>query len=244
MDNKNGILAFVVLTSILTRLYAGEGIICRDYPSALQPAMTNYYDLRLGDSREKVIAYLGEPSGVLTSGTGEVMAYSKRGTVTLHEGKVTHFWLSSYFGLVGLWLTLCNNQETEKNHAAAHNSFKWKVISKDSNECCGVWEEESKIPFMSVFMKAGEGTLELCSSQGTNLAEIAFQTGQVDGPCKFWYSNGTAWMEGQYASGARDGFWKERNRDGTISTIEYRNRGQNIRMVANTEMNAEHRPPR
>jgi hypothetical protein len=230
MSTRIAILSLVVLISTLLRLHAQEAAITRLDSYALQPDMTNYYDLKLGDSREKVISYLGKPNGVVNSDTGQVMAYSNCGNVSLHEGKVTHFWLTSHVGIIRLWQTLSNNQKTEQGRNGNKPSFKWKVTTEDKNEHVGVWDVETTIPFLSVFMKAREGTLVLSKSQGQTLAQVAFRGGQLEGACKFWYSNGKPWMDGQYHNGLCEGVWTVWNEDGTPrSPMEFNASGIEVR---------------
>ena len=99
------------------------------------------------------------------------------------------------------------------------------MTADDNKNHEGVWDEETKIPFISLFMRTGEGKLVLSARQGQTLAEAAFKAGQLEGPCKFWYSSGTPRMEGQYKNSLSEGVWREWGPGGTLFVTEYRDEG-------------------
>jgi hypothetical protein len=151
------------------------------------------YALRAGDTRAQVVAYLGEPSGVLKQANEVSLVYNGRGTVYMRNGIVTrvylrsHQWPQMFARVLVSWETGCTNCSL----------IQWRITTADGRQKEGAWDWHGKIPFLGTFMNTN-GTLTLSPSGTSVRVEVPFRLGQVYGPCTYWYSDKELWRISDY----------------------------------------------
>ena len=81
-----------------------------------------------------------------------------------------------------------------------------------------------------------QGESTLCSNEDILVAELHFEGGIAEGPCKLYDSSGYLFFEGRFHNGYRSGKGKEYNQEGNVIFEGYYSMGKRIHVDMLNEM--------
>jgi antitoxin component YwqK of YwqJK toxin-antitoxin module len=199
---------------------------------------------KVGDTEEDVTNCLGHPRGTISLPKNKKrLLFHGGGIVELSQGEVSNIILPDEDWPWSIWIAL----NKEQIISDISSTYKWNLLADKNTVAQGIWKygdvkyrkqehggtffshPSVPAPFTPYFMKYHEGILVLSSTNGVKRAQLTFNDGKAQGPCRFWHPDGSLWMKGQYDGNVKEGNWAKWDLNGDLTKIEYLKGNHEIR---------------